>query len=314
MSSEQAISYYEQQTGQRVPTSGSPLMVAYKPVLLAQTAVRYQEKKAQMYTSREYAFHVPDLDVRSLVYWEEHQAPYVDGKQLSREPIGQAVFQDLPLGLQDDKRIKALEKELVDFLYNTARLIIPFHPQFKMYGDPDGDISTFQSDVFQKAREERDAEIDSLSKKYGGMMDKLEDNLRRKERELEAESLEIRDRKQEQMFTTGEAILSIFQGRTNYTLSRMSRATRYKRQTEADIQESQEVLAKIEREMYDLEQEYERKLNEVNQKWANIANDVQEHIISPYKKDVNVTVFGVGWIPNFYVNVGGRPIIIPAFG
>lgn len=311
MTSQQAFAAYEQRTGQRLPTAGQ-VTLAYKPVLLAQTSVRYQEKKAELYTSRDYGFHIPDLDARGLVHWEEHQAPVFDTRQLSREPFGEAIFQELPLGLQDEKRIKALEKELVDFLYNTAKMIVPHHPQFKMYGNPDGDISQFQSDVYQKAREERDTEIDKLSDRYGGLMDKLEDKLRRKERELTAEQSEIRDRNREQLYTTGEAVLSLFQGRTNYTLSRMSRATRYKRQTEEDITESQQVIAEIEREMLALEQEYEQKLNEVNNKWGQIANNIQEYTITPYKKDIHVMVFGVGWLPNYYVNVNGQAVVVPA--
>lgn len=311
LSNQQAFSNYEQQTGQRIPTTGQSTL-AYIPVLLAQSSVRYQEKKAEIYTSRDYAFHIPDLEARGLVHWEEHQAPYFDSRQLAREAFGEAIYQELPLGLQDEKRIKSLEKELVDFLYNTAKMIIPHHAKFKLYGNPDTDMSGFQSGVYQRAREERDAEIDKLSDRYGGMMDKLEDKLRRKERELNAEQLEIRDRQREQLYTTGEAVLSLFKGRTNYTLSRMSRATRYKRQTEEDISESQEVIADIEREMYALEQEYEQKLNEVNHKWGEIANQMQEYTITPYKKDIHIMIFGVGWIPHYYVNVSGQPLVISA--
>jgi hypothetical protein len=312
LTSQQAIGQFEQRTGQRIGAGGQ-VLTAYKAVLLAQTTVRYSEKKAQIYTSRDYAFHIPDLDTRSLVHWEEFQAPVVDSRQLQNQPFGQAIFQELPLGLLDEKRLKALESELVDFLYNTARLIIPRHEQFKLFGDPNTDLGQFQAMVYQKAREARDAEVDKLSKKYGGLMDALEDKLRRKERELQSEKLEVKDRKQEQLFTGGEALLSILKGRTNYTLSRLSRASRYKKQTEVDLVESQEVISDIEREMYDLEQEYERMLNEANNRWTQIANNIQEHTITPYKKDIYINVYGIGWVPHYYVNVGGQPVVVPAF-
>lgn len=312
MTAQQAFGLYEQQTGQRIPSSGQTVL-AYKAVLLAQTSVRYQEKKSQIYTSRDYAFHVPDLEARGLVHWEEHQAPFVDSRQLSHDPFGQAIFQELPLGLQDNSRLKALQAELVDFLYNTAKLYIPQHPDFKLYGNPDTDLSQFQSQVYQRAREERDKEIDKLSERYGGMMDRLEEKLRKKNRDLDSEQQEISDRKKEQLYTTGEALLSLTKGRTNYTLSRMSRASRYKRQTEQDIEQSRQVIGEIERDMYDLQQEYEQKLNEVNNRWGQIANNIQEYVITPYKKDIHVTIFGVGWLPHYYVNLGEQPLVIPAF-
>lgn len=313
MSNQQAVQAWEQNQGRRVQSIGQS-MLAYKPVLLAQSAVRYSQKSAQIYTSREYAFHVDELNEIGLIHWEEYQAPVVDKRAISGDPFGQALFGELSAGLKDEKRLKTLQKELVDMLYNTAKLIIPHHPQFKQYGHPDQDISEFQSQVVQTAREKRDKEIDALSKKYGGMMDKLEDKLRRKERELEAEKLEIRDRKREQMYTTGEAVLSIFKGRTNYTLSRMSRTSRMKRQTEADIEESRDVINEIQNEMIALEEEYERQLQSINDNWAKVANDVQEYTITPYKKDIHIELFGIGWIPYWYVQLDNQPVFVSAFG
>ena len=312
VSSQQAVQTWEQNQGQRVQNIGQSTL-AYKPVLLAQSAVRYSHKKSQIYTSREYAFHVDELDAAGLMHWEEFQAPVVDKRAVSSSPFGDALYGELSAGMKDEKRMKALQKELVDMLYHTAKLIIPHHPQFKLYGHPDKEISDFQSQVVQMAREKRDAEIDALSKKYGGMMDKLEDKLRNKERELDAEKLEIRDRKREQMYTTGEAVLSIFKGRTNYTLSRMSRASRYKRQTEADIEESRETINQIQDEMIGLEEQYERELQEINDKWAKVANDIQEYTITPYKKDVHLELFGIGWIPYWYVILDNRPVMVSAF-
>jgi hypothetical protein len=312
MSNQQAVQAWEQNQGKRAQNIGQT-MLAYKPVLLAQSAVRYSQKTAQIYTSREYAFHVDELDEMGLIHWEEFQAPVVDKRAISSDPFGQALFGEPSAGLRDDKRLKALNKELVGMLYNTAKLIIPHHPQFKLYGHPDSEISEFQAQVVQVAREKRDKEIDTLSRKFSGMMDKLEDKLRRKERELDAEKLEIKDRKREQMYTTGEAMLSIFKGRTNYTLSRMSRTSRMKRQTEAEIDESRDVINRIEDEMVSLEEEYERQLQAVNDNWAKVANNVQEYTVTPYKKDIHIELFGIGWIPYWFVMIDNQPVFVSAF-
>ena len=311
MSNQQAVQAWEQTQGRRAQRIGQT-MLAYKPVLLAQAAVRYSQKAAQIYTSREYAFHVDELDAMGLIHWEEFQAPVVDKRAISSDPFGQALFGEPSTGMRDEKRLNALQKELIGMLYNTAKLIVPHHPEFKLYGHPDSEMSEFQSQVVQIAREKRDKEIDALSKKYGGMMDKLEDKLRRKERELDAEKLEIRDRKREQMYTTGEAVLSIFKGRTNYTLSRMSRTSRMKRQTEADIDESRDVINRVQDEMVALEEEYEHQLQAINDNWAKIANNVQEYTITPYKKDIHVELFGIGWIPYWFVVIDNQPVFISA--
>ena len=146
----------------------------------------------------------------------------------------------------------ALKREIIDMLYNTKRLVLPYNPDLKIYGSPDADFSQYQSQVQQLARESRDVEMDKVSKKYDGLMDKLEDKARKKEQELRAEKSELKDRQREELFTTGEALLSLWKGRTNYTLSRMSRATRYKKQTKEDIQESYDFIDDIDREIEQL--------------------------------------------------------------
>lgn len=312
VSSQQAIAFWEQQTQMRAQGTSGGLLV-YEPMLLAQAIVRYQDRKASVYTARTYAFHVPDVQKAGLVHWEEHQADPVEARQLSGEPSDEGAFGELPPGLTDAKRLNSLQTELKDLIYNTGQLIIPLNPELKIYGNPDADFSQFQAAVQQTAREQRDAELDKLAGKYGQMMEKMEDKLKKKEMELSAERQELADRRREELYTTGEALFSLMKGRTNYTLSRMSRASRYRKQTKEDISESHNFIAEAEEEMFKLEQEFEAALQAVNEKWARIATTVEEYMISPYKKDIQMELFGIGWIPHWHLTINGQTAIIPAW-
>ena len=312
LTNQQAIVQLEQRTGQRVQATGGATLV-YKPILLAQAVVRYQDKKANVYTARTYAYHVPDLQRAGLIHWEEYFADPVDARELASAPTGQAAFGDLPPGLVDNQRMKALQREVTDMLYNTAKLRIPYNPDLKVYGDPDGEFSEFQATLHQLAREQRDVDMDKLVAKYEKLMDRLEDRYRKKERELRAEKREISDRKREQLFTTGEAMMSLWKGRTNYTLSRMSRANRYREQTQEDIKESYEALEEIEQEMASLEQDFGVEAEKLNDKWGKVLSNVEEHIITAYKKDIQLELFGIGWMPSWYTMINNQPVLIDAF-
>ncbi len=313
INSQQAMSQWQQRTGAIVAGGVATPQLAYKPVLLGQAAVRYQQRSSSVYTARTYAFHVQDVERSGLIHWEQYQAPTVDTRSIASAAAGPAIFGELPGGLTDAKRLKALEGELTDFLYNTARLSIPHNPTLNIYGDPDRDFSEYQALVQQAAREKRDAEIDKVSAKYQQLIDKLENQMTRKERELRAEKLELRDRKREELYTTGEAALSLFKGRTTYTLSRMSQATRMRRQTNEDLKESREVLRDIDREMDALEKRYEAELQQINDKWAQVAASTQEYLITPLKKDIQIELFGIGWIPYWYLLANGQALLLTAF-
>jgi hypothetical protein len=309
---QQAITQYEQQT--RIPAQGfGGGILAYRPVLFAQATVRYQDRKASLYTARNFAFHVPNVDKAGIVHWEQYQTQPVEVSRISGQPFGQAIFGDLSPGLTDSRRMAQLKKELVDVLYNIAALKLPFNPTLGIYANPDTNYNEFRAQVQQIAREQRDAEVDKLTAKYEAVLDKLDDQLKREARDLSANKKELADLKREELFTTGEAVLSLLKGRTTYTLSRATRATRYRNQAGEQIEENEQKLAMIQQEMSETEQEFEAQLKATNDKWARIAAEEQEYLITPYKKDILVDLFGIGWIPYWYVELNGQPTLLNAF-
>ena len=49
-------------------------------------------------------------------------------------------------------------------------------------------------------------------------------------------------------------------------------------------------------------------MEEVEEKWSDIGDDVTEIPVTPYKKDVLVDLFGVAWMPYHVVESEGRKI------
>jgi hypothetical protein len=312
INSQQAFAHWQQNTRMMNAQPSGQMQIVYEPMLLAQAVVRYQDRKAGVYSARVFAYAVPDVRLAGLIQWEDHIIEPINARDVSSTPIPNTLFGDIPAGLMDRSRLTALRTEITDMLYNTAMLVVPFNPDLKVYGSPDNEFSQFQAQIQLSAREKRDAEMDKLSEQYAQIIQKLEANLNKQERQLEANQKELRDRQREELFTTGEALLSLWKGRTNYTLSRMSRATRYRRQTNADIGGGRDTIGDIEREIGEKEREFEEKLQQINDKWVRIAQNTQEHVINPLKKDIQLELFGVGWLPLWYVIVNGQPVTIPA--
>ena len=313
VNSDQATMRYTQRMG-AMPmggTGGSAL--AYKPYLLAQVAIRFSDRKIQTYVVRQYSYLVPDVDRSGLVRWEDYGVKSLDTRRISGEPqVPNALFGDLPGGLTDAKRLTALKRELIDMMYATVRLQIPFNATLDLYGNPDQDLSVFQAQLQQAARERRDAEMDALTAKYEGVINKLDDNEKRKIQQLEAEKRELSNLKREQLFTTGEAVLGLLQGRTSFTLSRMSRAAVYKERSKGSKELHEFDLQQIAEDRERSVREYEAVVAAINEKWAKIATTIDNYPVTPYKKDITVELFGIGWIPFWYSVVNGQPLLLPA--
>jgi paraquat-inducible protein B len=274
--------------------------------------VRYSDRKSSTYTSRVFAWHVPNVERAGLIHWDEYKAQPVDTRRVSGVPLAQAIYGELSPGLTDRQRMTQLRREVVDMLYTTARLKVPYNETLKLYGSADGQFSEFRARVTQAARERRDAEIDALTAKAEAQMDKLDAEMQKTVRRLENEQRELEAEKRNELFTTGEAILSLLRGRTTYTLSRMARAQVYRNRSKGELELYQHGIAAVQEKMARAEQEFEAALHEINQRWAAVAQQVDEYVITPYKKDILPELFGVGWIPYWYVILNGQALLLPA--
>lgn len=309
----QALDRYARQSNRRVGRVDE-YQLLYSPFLLAQVQIRYLDRNTGINTVETYAYHIFNMERAGLIHWDQHVAPPVLTTAISHAPLEEnAAFGEVSASLADRTRHTTLKKEILDYVYKTAGISLVRNPQLKIHSVPGMTFYDFQAQVVAAAREGRDQEIASLTAKFERDFERLEEKYRREERELRADEKEFRDLGREELVTMGEAALSLLKGRTAYTLSRVSRTRRYKGQAQESIVESNEVLREIEIEMNELQDRYERELQNVSQKWNQIANKIEEFRITPFKKDIHTELFGVGWLPEHLLIVGGEMIRLPAW-
>lgn len=313
IAAQQAVVNHHQANGVRAQMTSQPVLV-YRPMLAAQASVRFADKRANVYTARTFAYFVPELERAGLVQWENFAGEPVRVEMLSSQPWeGASYYLPVTNGMADSRRMAELKRDFVDMLYGTVRLNVRVNPVLKVYADPDESPGAFEARVRQVAREKRDEEIDKIRQKYGTAMDRLEERRRRKLVELRSEERELAARRREEMFTVGESLLRLMRRRTDFTVSRMSRASRYRSMTDERLNESKYSLEDIERQMRELEEEFENALRGAGERWAQAVEQTQEMPISPLKKDIYLEIFGVGWQPNWLVGLDGQTVLLPAF-
>ncbi|MEO8397973.1 MAG: hypothetical protein ABI700_33575, partial [Chloroflexota bacterium] len=85
VSSQQAIADWERKTNFSAASFGGAIL-AYRPFLLAQVSVRYQDRKTQLYTTRQAAYLLPSVDRAGIVHWDQAESRPFDTRRLSGEP------------------------------------------------------------------------------------------------------------------------------------------------------------------------------------------------------------------------------------
>ena len=85
------------------------------------------------------------------------------------------------------------------------------------------------------------------------------------------------------------------------------------KQAKGDVEESEDAIKDYEEQIKEIEMEKEEALQVVNDKWAEVANQINEIPIAAQKKDVLLDFFGVAWMPYHLVKTGEQLFELPGF-
>ncbi|MFQ5408491.1 MAG: hypothetical protein ACE5FI_08755 [Anaerolineales bacterium] len=292
-----------------------PFGLIYKPGLLAQATARFLDRKHDIDAQQVVTAFVPDPDKRGMVRWEDFSARGVDARNLPRATAANASFDELDALLTDAKKVRPLEKDFVDYIYNSAALTLMSNPKLGVVAKPGTSRAQFRQMCSEAAREAYDNAADKLSEKFEKKIDRIKDKLAREERELSEDEAELRARKIEEFAKHGETLLNLISGRRSRSgVSSSLSKRRMTAKAKADVEESLEAIEEYSEDLKELQAELEEALEDLNDQWADVAEEIEELRITPLKKNISVDLFGVAWQPHWLVEIDGEVVELPAFG
>ncbi|MBI3158090.1 MAG: DUF87 domain-containing protein [Chloroflexi bacterium] len=301
--------------GEPLPPSAMSKGLLYHPALLAQSEVRFFDRKYSLDSVEKRTALVFTPDRRGVVRWEDYPAEPVDARALESQPVPQARFEALEGSLADGKLLKALEADFVDWVFRTSSIKVYANNTLKVFAGPPTGEGQFRQMLGEAARKGLDAEKKKLQATYKTKIQALQKKLNAEKRELMEDQSDLQARKVEALGTHAENIVTLFTGsRSTTRLSRSLSKHRMVKNAEDDVEESIEEIDRMERELAELSDEIEDKLDEIEERWANAAREVEEIPYKPLKKDVLVELFGVAWVPYHQVEVQGKTIEVPGYG
>ncbi|MEJ5225193.1 MAG: hypothetical protein WHV44_12120, partial [Anaerolineales bacterium] len=160
----------------------------------------------------------------------------------------------------------------------------------------------------------RDAESAKLTAQFERKRAQIADRLERERRELRQDEAELAQRKWEEGATHIENITGLFGA--NRSTRRLSTSLLKRRQTEqakAEVDESIEAIRQYEAQLRDLETQHAQTLQAINDRWADLVNDITEIPVTPKKTDIAITHFGIAWSPYYLIETHGERFELPAF-
>jgi hypothetical protein len=280
-------------------------------MLVAQASVSFSNRRYNLEHEVWQTAVVPQPDRRGVVRWQDYEAGRIDARQFDRTPLPDARFQMLEAPLDDAKSMTTMKSDFEDWLYRTLEVAVKANETLKIYGGPNVSEQEFAKQCADAAKEESDAECKKVAEQYERKIDSVEDKLKREERELAEDEAEYDQRKREEAVTHAETLFSLFSKRRRSVSSSMTKR-RMTAKAKADVEESKDEIAELQKEMAELEQEAEDALKEIQEKWEAIVQDGTTIPVTPTKSGINVTLFGVAWLPHHIVQVDDDFILLPS--
>jgi hypothetical protein len=288
-----------------LPVRSRPDGVVYEPGLYAAACVHYMEPK-QGIDHAEDLFLLAPLTAEGDVDWYAAEAVEVAKEDLEREAAvssGGARFAPLPDAAARARSYDGWRKALEESLFRTRKLELFRSPSVGDLSQPGETERDFRVRLTEKARERRDAQIETLRQKYGAKVAQLEDRIRRAEQMKAKQEAQASSQTMSAVLTAGTAVLGALFGRKTFSYSNASRAGSAIRSVGRTMQERQDVthaeenVESLRKQLADLNAELEAEVDRLEERFDPEAEQLEVLGLKPRRKDVEVRLLTLAWAP-----------------
>lgn len=277
--------------------------MVYRPVLFAQAHIAFYNRKYNLNLVRQWAVLVRDLPVSEALPWEQFAAEVVDPRVVVAEPRPGARFAPLEGGLADGRVLRSLRTHFGEWLYRNSQLIVRQNEILGVAAGPDVAEADFRQMCAAAAQARAAEESSKAVLPFERKLDTLRKQLAKAEEALAASDQLLADRRSDESMAQAKAVIGLFSKERRRALQGKQRLTEKAR---AEVEKNRQAVSKVQQEMAGVEQERRRALAEIQQRWAGEASRYEEVALTPYKKDVQMELFGIAWLPYHLVQLEGR--------
>ncbi|MBX7236757.1 MAG: hypothetical protein K1X65_20415 [Caldilineales bacterium] len=302
ISPNRALAALETKTGDNLQAEETTLV--YTPLLLALGAVTFADRARGVNQTRAVGRLVKPGDLGAIVRWEAADAIDLNERDFEPQAEGEALFASVPDALNSAAEIKTYQRDFIDFLYRQQQLELFYSPSLKLYGQADESERDFKARAQMAAREQRDAEVEALHKKYKTQLERLQTRLEREKTELSENKAELAGRGREEWLSGAETVvgmLGLFGRRRSSGLSRAATKRRLTANAKADVAESEAEIARLEEETSQIESDRDAEIEEIGRKWAEASENFETYVIRPKKTDCQANLVALAWAPTWEI-------------
>jgi hypothetical protein len=287
----------------------------YKPMVMGTAKLHFVDAKLALDQWQTVTYLGPLSDSGSEVLWHESTNDADLKSHLSKAPAPSATFAELPAAALRTQSYAAWGKDLAAYLFESARSEVLVCDALKATSSPGMSEGDFRAQLALAAREQRDAAVADLKRKYAPKLATIEDQLRRGAERIERERSQLSQQRMSSAFSIGASVLGALLGRRRVSAANVNRAasaaraaTRIGRES-GDVDRANESLEVIQQRQRELQQQFDNDVAALETRFDASAVKLRKVQVSPRKSDIAVGEVALVWTP---WRKGAEGFVVPA--
>jgi hypothetical protein len=276
----------------------------YKPMVMGSAKLHFVDSKLALDQWQTTTYLAPLSDDGNEVLWDEATSVPDLKSRLSKAPAPSSTFASLPAGALRAQAYPTWGKALAAYLFESARSEVLVCDALKTTSAPAMSEGDFRAQLALAAREQRDAAVADLKRKYAPKLAAVEDQLRRAAERVERERSQLSQQRMQSMFSIGASVLGAFLGRRTLSAANVNRAasaaraaTRIGRES-GEVERAGESLEVVQQRQRDLQQQFDADAAALEGRFDATTVVLRKVQVSPRKSDIAVGEVALVWTPD----------------
>lgn len=275
----------------------------YRPKAVAVCDILYEEKKYDILSKVRKNYMTDIRDDLIAVDWSDADRADFDETELSSEAPEGIQGEELPKDVQTKTTWTKWQKNLEEAIYQNDVLELAYQPDAKLLQKPDEDEESFRSRIQEALAALKTKEADKLQKSMETKIQRAEEKIRKQGQRIQREEEQAQREKMNTVVDIGSTILDSLLGSKRFgktTMNKMARTARTmnrSRGQNSDVEREQDSLQAYQEELDDLQRQLEEGLQDIDDRYEEMANNTQNVTIRPKKTNIHVQGMMLVWVP-----------------
>ena len=276
---------------------------AYVPVIIGAARVSFSDTKLKINESRDVLFATPIGSGPVPVDWTAASALETPLTALSQQPSSaDASFAEVPAAALQPRNYQAWQKDFSAWLSQTQTIELKRHPPTKLTSHATESERDFVARVQDMLHADRDADVESLRKKFAAKRESLLERIRKAEAAVAREEQQASQQKTQTMLSAGAAMIGALFGRKVASVGNLGRATtaargvgRSMKETQ-DVKQAQENVQALQGQLKTFDEGVEQEIQAIAARY-DVAAEFETIALAPKRGQVDVQFVALGWDP-----------------